>query len=35
MHLIDLYLTELVEKYKILVKTGTHGAGISYTIIGQ
>jgi ATP-dependent DNA helicase RecG len=28
-------LTELVEKYKILLKTGTSGAGISYKIMGQ
>ncbi len=28
-------LTELVNKYQILIKSGTHGAGISYKPIGQ
>ena len=28
-------LTELVEKYKVLEKLGTAGAGIYYQIIGQ
>jgi ATP-dependent DNA helicase RecG len=28
-------LTELVEKFKLLIKTGVYGAGISYEIIGQ
>lgn len=28
-------LTELVENYKVFIKSGTHGAGISYKIIGQ
>ncbi|HOG19603.1 MAG TPA: ATP-binding protein [Salinivirgaceae bacterium] len=28
-------LTELVDKYKVLIKTGTSGAGIYYKIIGQ
>jgi len=28
-------LTELVEKFKILTKTGTSGSSISYTIVGQ
>jgi ATP-dependent DNA helicase RecG len=28
-------LTELADKYRVLIKTGTSGAGISYKIIGQ
>ena len=28
-------LSELVDKFNVLVKTGTFGAGISYKIIGQ
>jgi ATP-dependent DNA helicase RecG len=28
-------LTELANRFKILIKTGTHGAGISYRLIGQ
>lgn len=28
-------LTSLVEKFNVFIKTGTHGAGIFYKIIGQ
>jgi ATP-dependent DNA helicase RecG len=28
-------LTELVNKYQVLIKSGTHGAGILYKLIGQ
>jgi hypothetical protein len=28
-------LTELINKFRVLIKTGTSGAGISYKIIGQ